>query len=228
MISKTQSVRTGKHLAPREIIVEKKADPDHPGRPHTRVVRHHEAQRPHDVRSALEQNFAFPQRLSHQRKFVILEIAQAAMNQLGRGRRCVASQIVLLCKDNAPAPPGEIPGDAGAIDPTPDHKHVADRRGSAKPCRSASGVQFGHAVSTVCRRLVRAPLGSLTLYLLTTIQINFASVQRAHANRVFVYGFICSFYQTFKKIVSAYSQFILPFLFVFLSGCRAVLPQGRA
>ena len=47
------------------------------------IVRHHEAQRPHDVRRAAQQHLALVQRLAHQRELAVLEVAQAAVDQLG-------------------------------------------------------------------------------------------------------------------------------------------------
>jgi hypothetical protein len=117
--------RRGQHLAVREVVVHEQADADHPGRPHRRIVRHHEAQRPHDVGRAAQQHLALLQRLAHQRELVVLEIAQPAMYQLGRGRRGVRGQVVLLAQEHAPAAARQIARNATAVDTPADDQHVA-------------------------------------------------------------------------------------------------------
>ena len=62
------------------------------------IVWHDEAQRPHDVRRGLEQYLAFLQCFAHQAEFVVLEIAQAAVDQLGTGRGGVAREVVLFAQ----------------------------------------------------------------------------------------------------------------------------------
>ena len=50
------------------------------------------------MRRIAKQHFAFAQGFRDQSEFVVFEIAQAAMHQLGAGGRCMRSQIVLLDK----------------------------------------------------------------------------------------------------------------------------------
>jgi hypothetical protein len=118
------------------VVVQEQAQADQPGRPHGRVVRHHEAQRPHDVRRALEQHLAFLQRLAHQRELAVFEVAQPAVDQLGARRRGVRGQVVLLGQHHAPAAAGQVAGDAAAIDAAAHDQHVAVQRGS----RGVTGV----------------------------------------------------------------------------------------
>src|SRR5690349_23076842 len=56
------------------------------------VMRQDEAQGADDVRRDPPQDLAFDQRLANQMKFVIFEIAQPAMHQLGRHRRRTAGR----------------------------------------------------------------------------------------------------------------------------------------
>ncbi len=114
-----------KHLAPGEMVVEEQAGANHPGRAHGRIVRHDEAQRPDDVGRAAHQHFALLQGLAHQGVLVVLQVAQAAVNQLGGGRRSVRCQVVLLAKRDAPAAARQVAGDAGAVDAAADHEDVA-------------------------------------------------------------------------------------------------------
>ena len=130
--------RTRQHFTPRQVIVEEEAGTDHPGRPHGRVVRHHEAQRPHDVRCAPKQQFALEQRLAHHAELVVLEVAQAAVDQLGGGRGGVRRKVVLLAQHHAQATAGQVTGDPGAVDATANDEHVACRRQRAG-CRRWRG-----------------------------------------------------------------------------------------
>ena len=82
----------GSSSRPREVIVEEQAGADHPGRPQMRHVRHHEAQRPHDVRRGAQQHLALLQRLAHQGELAVLQIAQPAVDQLACWRTTCATR----------------------------------------------------------------------------------------------------------------------------------------
>ena len=84
--AKPDALRGGQPLAPADVIVEKQAKPQQPARAQALHVRQHEAQRPDDVRGDGPQPLALGQRFTDQRKFVMFKIAQAAVDQLGRGR----------------------------------------------------------------------------------------------------------------------------------------------
>ena len=88
-----------------------------------------EAHRRDDVRRRLEQDFALDQRLAHQTKLEMFEVAQAAMDELGRCRGGPAGEIVLLEQDHAEAAAGGITGDAAAIDPAADHREIVGGAG---------------------------------------------------------------------------------------------------
>ena len=86
MVAQVNRGRCRQDLAPRQVIVEEQAQPDHPDRAQRTgggIVRHHEAQWPHDVGRTPEQYLALGQRLANQGEFVILQIAQTAMDELG-------------------------------------------------------------------------------------------------------------------------------------------------
>jgi hypothetical protein len=123
--AQVDGARRGQHLAAGEVVVQEQARPDHPHRTHARVVRHHEAQWPHDVRRAAQQHLAFGERLAHQRELAVLEVAKAAMDELGRRRRGVGRQVIALAQHHRQAPSGEVAGDAGPVDTPTDHQHVA-------------------------------------------------------------------------------------------------------
>ena len=92
-------------LAAADVVVEEQAEPDQPGRAQALGVRQHETHRPDDVRRVLPQNLALHQRFAHQPELVIFEIAQAAMDELGRTGRGAAGEIVHLGEENRIAPP---------------------------------------------------------------------------------------------------------------------------
>ena len=83
---------------PVEMVVEKEAEAQHPARPEMRFVRQHEAQRPGDVRRLCQQHLTLHQRLAYQSELVLLEIAQATVDELGRLRRRAAGEIVHLAE----------------------------------------------------------------------------------------------------------------------------------
>ena len=58
------------------------------------------------------------------RNLEILQIAQAAVKQLGRGRRRCRTQIVHLCQRDAKAPPRRVARDAAAVDAAADDEDI--------------------------------------------------------------------------------------------------------
>ena len=91
-------------------------------------MRQHELQRLDDVRREPEQHLALGQRLGDQAELVVLQIAQAAVDQLGAPRRGVRGEIVLLDQQHLEAAAGGVARDAGAVDAAADDGEVVDRR----------------------------------------------------------------------------------------------------
>ena len=123
--TQVDGARRRQHLAARQVVVQEQACADHPHRAHARVVRHHEAQRPHDVRRTAQQHLALGKRLAHQRELTVLQIAQAAMDQLGARRRGGLGQVVLFAQHHLQATAGEVARDAGAVDAAAYDQYVA-------------------------------------------------------------------------------------------------------
>ena len=123
--AQVDAARSRQHLAPRQMVVQEQAGTDHPDRAHAGVMRHHEAQRPHDVRRIAQQHLALGERLADQGELVVLQIAQPAMDQLGGRRRGVRGEVVLLAQHDAATAPGEITRDAGTVDAAAHDEHVA-------------------------------------------------------------------------------------------------------
>ena len=76
-----------------------------------------------------EQDLALVQRFADQPELVLLEIAQAAVDQLRRGRAGMAGEIVLLDQQHVEPAPGGVAGDRRAVDAAAD-----DRGGRSSPC----------------------------------------------------------------------------------------------
>ena len=78
----------------------------------------------HDVRCGAQEDLALDQRLAHQAEFVVFEIAQPAMDQLGRPARGVAGQIVLLGQQHRQPAPRGVARDPGTIDAAADDQEI--------------------------------------------------------------------------------------------------------
>ncbi len=107
-----------------EVVVEQQRGADHPLRSQMRLVRQHEAQRPHDVRRRTQHDFALRERLADEREFVLLEIAQAAVDQLAARTRRVRREVVLLAQQHRQAAPGRIARDRRAVDAAADDENI--------------------------------------------------------------------------------------------------------
>jgi hypothetical protein len=68
------------------------------------------------VWSEPEQDLALGQRLANEPEFVVLEISQAAMNELARCRGRRAGKVVLLDEQDAQAAASGVTRNASAID----------------------------------------------------------------------------------------------------------------
>ena len=96
--------RSGKALVARfrqaglaaEKVIQEQSGADHPARPQMRFVWQHEPERLDQVRRGGKQNLALTQCFAHQAEFVVLQVAQPAMNQLGAPLRGGRRQVALL------------------------------------------------------------------------------------------------------------------------------------
>ena len=126
MPAKIDALGARQEFAPAQVIVEEQAEADDPGGPQALVVRQHKAQRPDDVRCSAQQHLAFDQGLAHQAELVVLEVAQAAVNQLGAGRGRGAGQIAFFAKQHREAAAGRIARDTGTVDAAANYDDVHD------------------------------------------------------------------------------------------------------
>ena len=97
------------------MVVEKQAETQQPGRPHALVHRQNEAHRPDDMRCRTEQDFPLLQRLADEVEFIMFEIAQSAVDQLGARRRSVRGEIVALDQQDLQSPARCITRNSDAI-----------------------------------------------------------------------------------------------------------------
>jgi hypothetical protein len=84
------------------------------------------------MRRAAQQHFTLLQSLAHQAEFVILEIAQTAVNQLGGGRGSVRRKVVAFAQHHLEAAPGQIACNARPVDAATDDQHVAGDTGRGR------------------------------------------------------------------------------------------------
>ena len=87
-------------------------------------MRQHETQGPGKMGRLGQQHLAFLQRLADQAEFVGFQVAQAAMDQLGRLGGGGAGEIVHFAEADLERPPRRVAGDACAIDAAADHEQV--------------------------------------------------------------------------------------------------------
>jgi hypothetical protein len=76
------------------------------------------------MRREPEQFLALGERLSHQRKIVMFEIAKPAMDQFGRGGRGRAAEVALLHQEHCEPPARRVAGDAAAVYSAADNRKI--------------------------------------------------------------------------------------------------------
>ena len=86
--------------------------------------RHHERERPHEVRGERDVELALEQRLAHQPEIEVLQVAQAAVDELARARGGPDRVVRALDQRDRVAARGGVERDAGTRDPAADHEHV--------------------------------------------------------------------------------------------------------
>jgi hypothetical protein len=104
VLEKIDAPGARQYVAATEMIVKKQSEAQQPGRPHAFVNRQDKAHRPDDMRGSAQQHFAFFQRLADKVEFIMFEIAQATVDQLGTGRRSMRGQIVALDQQDLQSP----------------------------------------------------------------------------------------------------------------------------
>ena len=107
-----------------QMVVEEETEADQRPGAEAGMVRQHEAQRPGDVRRHPQQHLALGQRRAHQPELAVLEVAQAAMDQLGRGRGGGAGEVALFDEQHGEAAPGGVAGNAAPVDAAADDGKV--------------------------------------------------------------------------------------------------------
>ena len=83
------------------------------------------------MRRVAAQPLALVERLVDEADVALLEVAQAAVDELGALRRRAAGEVVGLDEGRAQAPGGGVEGDAGAGDAAADDEHVERLGGQA-------------------------------------------------------------------------------------------------
>ena len=138
-------------------VVEHEADPDldqAAGR--VAVDGDEEGQRPHEMRGEATQRLALGERLPHQREIEQLEVAEAAVDELGGPRGRARGVVPLLEERDRDAAEREVAGDARAGHAAADHDDVGPGvldRGEIPP----AGVQ-ARPLPSLGRHHRRAPV----------------------------------------------------------------------
>ena len=83
-----------------------------------------EPHRPDDVGRRRPQHLALGERVAHEFEGVMLEVAQAAVDELGRGRRGRRGEVVLLDQQDFQAPAGRVARNPGPVDAAADDDEI--------------------------------------------------------------------------------------------------------
>ena len=110
-----QPARAGQQFALAEAVVEEQPGSDHQERALLGRMRQAEAQRPDDVRRGAHDHLALGEGFADHLEFVGLEVAQAAVDQLGRGRGGAAGEVLGFDQQGLQPATLCIAGDAGAV-----------------------------------------------------------------------------------------------------------------
>ena len=126
MAAQVDRLGRGQSATTADMVVKEEAQPQHPAWAQAFGPRQDETHRMDDVRGDRPEPLPLDQRFAHQSEGMMFQIAQAAMDQLGRGGGCAAGKVALLQQQHARAAPGGIAGNATAIYPTADDGKVVD------------------------------------------------------------------------------------------------------
>ena len=91
-------------------------------------MRQHEREGLDDVRRDPQHDLALGERLADEPELVVLEVPEAAVDELGAPRRGRGSEIVLLDQEHRQAAPGGVARDPGAVDAAADNEQVEGSR----------------------------------------------------------------------------------------------------
>src|SRR5205807_9512294 len=108
--------RRRQRLPSSEMIVEEEPGANHPRRSQMRLVRQNELQRRNDVRRGAQEDLALGKRFGDQSEFIIFEVAQSAMNELGACRRSMRGEVVLLDQQHFESASSGVARDTGPVD----------------------------------------------------------------------------------------------------------------
>ena len=105
-------------------VVEVEAHADHAVGPRAVEGGDDEGQRPDEVRREPDHELALEQRLAHEAQVEVLQVAQAAVDELARAARGAGGVVGLLDERDRVAARGRVERDAGAGDPAAHDDHV--------------------------------------------------------------------------------------------------------
>ena len=123
-LRKVRAFRGGERAAAAHPVVQEEPETHGPRGPEPAAVREHEAAALDEVWRDRKQPLALRQRLPHEAQVEVLEVAQAAVQQLAGGGGRVMREAVLLDQQHGEAAAGRVTRDAGAVDSAADDEQV--------------------------------------------------------------------------------------------------------
>ena len=123
-VARPEPARSGQRRFAAQQIVKIEPGADHPPRAHGMFMRQDEFEAVDQVRRRLQQPLALVKRLRDQAEIVIFEIAQAAVNQLGRFRRRLTGEIALVDEQHRQAKQRRLARDRAAVDAAADDEEI--------------------------------------------------------------------------------------------------------
>ena len=153
--------RRAAHAVDRHHVVGVEAEPDHPVQPRAVEGGDDEAQRPHQVRRQVDVDLALQQRLADEPEVEVLQVAQAAVDELARARGGPGRVVGALDQRHAVAARGRVERDARAGDPAADDEHVerlGGERGDGCRARASTSCEATDVVEGQVKALWRFPV----------------------------------------------------------------------
>ena len=115
-------------FAPADMIIKEETQPQQPCRTHTAaMIRQNEAHRFHQMRGIGPDHLTLHQGFTHKAKFIMFQIAQTTVNQLGSAGGCAAGQIFHFGKAGVKTTPDRITRNTTAVNTTANNENIIVR-----------------------------------------------------------------------------------------------------
>ena len=125
--------RRRQRAAEAEVVIDEEAETDDRPRAQAAVMGQDEPERTDDVRGRPQQHLALDQRFMDETEVVVLEIAEAAMDELGRCGGRGGGEVALLAKKYGEPAAHGVAGDTAAVDAAADDGEIKDLARHSSP-----------------------------------------------------------------------------------------------